>query len=64
MPPLTVPKVKPGVLMNVLLAVKVIGPVIDADVAAVLNKEPPEEMLTNSSGTESDWRGLTSGLDR
>ena len=43
-PPLTVPKVKPGVLMNVLLAVKVIGPVIVAGVAAVLNKEPPEEM--------------------
>ena len=24
-------------------------------------EEPPEEMLTASSGTESDWRGLASG---
>ena len=42
--PLTVPKVIPGVLMKVLLPVRVIGPKAEADVAAVLNKEPPEEM--------------------
>ncbi len=43
-PPLTVAKVMPGVLMNVLLAASVMGPVTDAAVAALLNKEPPEEM--------------------
>ena len=43
-PPFTVANVKPGVLMNVLLPVSVIGPVTDAAVAAVLDIEPPEEM--------------------
>jgi len=37
MPPLTVPKVKPGVLMNVLLAVSVMGPIAEAGLSEVLN---------------------------
>ena len=42
--PLTVAKVNPGVLINVLLAVSVIGPVTDAAVAEVLNRAPPDVM--------------------
>ena len=39
------------------------GPTVPDLVAnALFAEEPPEEMLTASSGTTSDWRGLTSGL--
>ncbi len=37
-------KVKPGVLIKVLSPAKVMGPVTEAAVAAVLNKEPEEKM--------------------
>ena len=54
MPPLTVPKVKPGVLMNVLLAVSVMGPIAEAGLSEVLNKEPPEEMPVPATDSALD----------
>ena len=39
------------------------GPIVHALVANdLVAEEPPEEMLAASSGTESDWKGLTSSL--